>query len=440
MSRHIALIIDDEPDILELLKITLTRMDIDCDTALDLQTAKKLLLKKEFNICLTDMKLPDGDGLDFVKFAQEKKPGLPVAIITAHGSMDTAIQALKIGAFDFLTKPVDLQKLRQLIDNALQDIPKTNEANNYLIGECNSIINLRDMIHKLARSQAPVYICGESGVGKELVARMIHEQGSRSEADFVPVNCGAIPHDLMESEFFGHVKGSFTGAVTDRMGLFQAADGGTLFLDEIAELPQQMQVKLLRAIQEKSVRQIGSQKETYVDVRILSATHKDLTSLVANGKFRQDLYYRINVIDLKVPPLRERKSDIPLLVNHILQKSDAALNGEKSSLISEDAMNALMQYSFPGNIRELENILQRVIALHEGKEISIDDLQLPAQEDENKTNTDNDKALDSYLAIQEKERILQALEKTRWNKTSAAKLLGISLRALRYRLEKLGIN
>ncbi len=440
MSRHIALIIDDEPDILELLKITLTRMDIDCDTALDLQTAKKLLLKKEFNICLTDMKLPDGDGLDFVKFAQEKKPGLPVAIITAHGSMDTAIQALKIGAFDFLTKPVDLQKLRQLIDNALQDIPKTNEANNYLIGECNSIINLRDMIHKLARSQAPVYICGESGVGKELVARMIHEQGSRSEADFVPVNCGAIPHDLMESEFFGHVKGSFTGAVTDRMGLFQAADGGTLFLDEIAELPQQMQVKLLRAIQEKSVRQIGSQKETYVDVRILSATHKDLTSLVANGKFRQDLYYRINVIDLKVPPLRERKSDIPLLVNHILQKSDAALNGEKSSLISEDAMNALMQYSFPGNIRELENILHRVIALHEGKEISIDDLQLPAQEDENKTNTDNDKALDSYLAIQEKERILQALEKTRWNKTSAAKLLGISLRALRYRLEKLGIN
>ncbi len=440
MSRHIALIIDDEPDILELLKITLTRMDIDCDTALDLQTAKKLLLKKEFNICLTDMKLPDGDGLDFVKFAQEKKPGLPVAIITAHGSMDTAIQALKIGAFDFLTKPVDLQKLRQLIVNALQDIPKINEANNYLIGECNSLINLRDMIHKLARSQAPVYICGESGVGKELVARMIHEQGSRSEADFVPVNCGAIPHDLMESEFFGHVKGSFTGAVTDRMGLFQAADGGTLFLDEIAELPQQMQVKLLRAIQEKSVRQIGSQKETYVDVRILSATHKDLTSLVANGKFRQDLYYRINVIDLKVPPLRERKSDIPLLVNHILQKSDAALNGEKSSLISEDAMNALMQYSFPGNIRELENILQRVIALHEGKEISIDDLQLPAQEDENKTNTDNDKALDSYLAIQEKERILQALEKTRWNKTSAAKLLGISLRALRYRLEKLGID
>ncbi len=440
MSSHIALIIDDEPDILELLKITLTKMDIDCDTALDLQTAKKLLLKKEFNICLTDMKLPDGDGLDFVKFAQEKKPGLPVAIITAHGSMDTAIQALKIGAFDFLTKPVDLQKLRQLIVNALQDIPKINEANNYLIGECNSIINLRDMIHKLARSQAPVYICGESGVGKELVARMIHEQGSRSEADFVPVNCGAIPHDLMESEFFGHVKGSFTGAVTDRMGLFQAADGGTLFLDEIAELPQQMQVKLLRAIQEKSVRQIGSQKETYVDVRILSATHKDLTSLVANGKFRQDLYYRINVIDLKVPPLRERKSDIPLLVNHILQKSDAALNGEKSSLISEDAMNALMQYSFPGNIRELENILQRVIALHEGKEISIDDLQLPAQEDENKTNTDNDKALDSYLAIQEKERILQALEKTRWNKTSAAKLLGISLRALRYRLEKLGID
>ncbi len=296
------------------------------------------------------------------------------------------------------------------------------------------------MIHKLARSQAPVYICGESGVGKELVARMIHEQGSRSEADFVPVNCGAIPHDLMESEFFGHVKGSFTGAVTDRMVLFQAADGGTLFLDEIAELPQQMQVKLLRAIQEKSVRQIGSQKETYVDVRILSATHKDLASLVANGKFRQDLYYRINVIDLKVPPLRERKSDIPLLVNHIVQKSDAALNGEKSSLISEDAMNALMQYSFPGNIRELENILQRVIALHEGKEISIDDLQLPAQEDENKTNTDNDKALDSYLAIQEKERILQALEKTRWNKTSAAKLLGISLRALRYRLEKLGID
>ncbi len=440
MGNHIALIIDDEPDILELLEITLSRMDIDCETAPDLRTARQLLVQKDFNICLTDMKLPDGDGLDFVKFAQEKKPGLPVAIITAHGSIDTAIEALKIGAFDFLTKPVDLQKLRQLIDNALQDIPHDGGVDNYLIGECESILNLRNMANKLARSQAPVYIYGESGVGKELVARMIHEQGPRSRAEFVPVNCGAIPYELMESEFFGHVKGSFTGAVTDRLGLFQAADGGTLFLDEIAELPQQMQVKLLRAIQEKSIRQIGSQKETHVDVRILSATHKDLSLLVADGEFRQDLYYRINVIDLKVPPLRERKSDIPLLVKHILQKSEAQLDGNKSTSVSERAMNALMEYTFPGNIRELENILHRAVALHEGQEIDIDDLQLPEPEQQNILKSDNDEALDSYLANQEKEIILETLEKTRWNKTSAAKLLGISLRALRYRLEKLGID
>jgi two-component system response regulator PilR (NtrC family) len=269
---------------------------------------------------------------------------------------------------------------------------------------------------------------------------MIHEQGPRSRAEFVPVNCGAIPYELMESEFFGHVKGSFTGAVTDRLGLFQAADGGTLFLDEIAELPQQMQVKLLRAIQEKSIRQIGSQKETHVDVRILSATHKDLSLLVADGEFRQDLYYRINVIDLKVPPLRERKSDIPLLVKHILQKSGAQLDGNKSTSVSERAMNALMEYTFPGNIRELENILHRAVALHEGQEIDIDDLQLPEPEQQNILKSDNDEALDSYLANQEKEIILETLEKTRWNKTSAAKLLGISLRALRYRLEKLGID
>lgn len=441
MSRHLALIIDDEPDILELLRITLSRMEVDCKTAGDLATAKKLLSDNRFDICLTDMKLPDGDGVEFISYFQECFPQVPIAIITAHGSIETAIQALKLGAFDFLTKPVDLSRLRILIQNALKLADSTQTLRYELVGESRIIRELRKVITKLARSQAPIYISGESGVGKELVARMIHEQGPRSSSAFVPVNCGAIPPDLMESEFFGHVRGSFTGAISDKQGLFQAANGGTLFLDEVAELPMNMQVKLLRAIQEKSIRPVGSQAEQAVDVRILSATHKDLPGMVAAGQFRQDLFYRINVIELFVPPLRDRQSDIPLLVEHVTGKLSPSENRLQSRMvIADSAMAALMKYSFPGNIRELENIIQRALALCEGEEINVSDLQLPDNVMAGNTQSAGKDALDSYLADQEKEKIIQALEQTRWNKTAAAKLLGISFRALRYRLEKLDID
>jgi two-component system response regulator PilR (NtrC family) len=293
----------------------------------------------------------------------------------------------------------------------------------------------------LARSQAPLYISGESGVGKELVARMIHEQGPRSKSAFVPVNCGAISQDLMESEFFGHKKGSFTGADVDKEGLFNAADSGTLFLDEIAELPQSMQVKLLRAIQEKNIRSIGSQHEKPVDVRILSATHKNLAAMVETGQFRKDLFYRINVIELYVPPLRERKSDIPLLVTHMIEKilHDSG-NNSRNVFLTDDAITALLNYSFPGNIRELENIVHRAIALSDGDKIDESALQLTEVDEPINRSKTHEVALDSFLAVQEKEKIINALEKTRWNKTAAAKILGVSFRALRYRLEKLGIE
>jgi two-component system response regulator PilR (NtrC family) len=442
MEHPVALIIDDEPDILELLKITLGRMQIECRTATDLHSARKLLAKEKFDICLTDMRLPDGDGVEFVSYFQENYPHIPVAIITAHGSIETAIQALKLGAFDFLTKPVDLPRLRTLIDNALKLASGKVESGKKLVGESEQIQQIRKKVAKLARSQAPIYISGESGVGKELVARMIHDQSPRVSAPFVPVNCGAIPQELMESEFFGHMKGSFTGAVTDKKGLFQAADGGTLFLDEIAELPMNMQVKLLRAIQEKNVRPVGSQQENPVDVRILSATHKDLAELVEAGKFRQDLFYRINVIELHIPPLRQRKQDIPRLIEHIIGNimPDAG-NGDEPVSLSDSAMTALMHYSFPGNVRELENIIQRAIALAEGSEIDEAALMLPVTGNGDTPGNDYaDEALDTFLHQHEKDKILAALEQTRWNKTAAAKLLGISFRALRYRLDKLGID
>jgi len=440
MSRHTALIIDDEPDILELLSITLSRMNVDCRTAGNLAAARKLLSQQRFDLCLTDMRLPDGDGVEFIRYFQDNFPQIPVAIITAHGSIETAILALKLGAFDFLTKPVDLPRLRTLIENALKLSGSKNESGKRLIGDSEVIQDIRKKIAKLARSQAPIYISGESGVGKELVARMIHDQGPRAAAAFVPVNCGAIPHDLMESEFFGHVRGSFTGAVADKDGLFQAAHGGTLFLDEVAELPLGMQVKLLRAIQEKTIRPVGSQKEIPVDVRILSATHKDLAELVERGTFRQDLYYRINVIELDVPPLRERKGDIPLIANHIIE---AILRDSHSPVtgFTEQAMSALTAYPFPGNVRELENIIQRAVTLCENDRIDQSDLLLPVnntyeQADDPESGTELDSALDQL----ERGKIVAALEQTRWNKTAAAKLLGISFRALRYRLEKLDIS
>ena len=442
MTENTALIIDDEPDIRELLEITLRKMSINCSCAPDLKTAKTLLKKQKYNLCLTDMRLPDGDGLDFVSYIQSSYPEIPVAVITAHGNIETAIQALKSGAFDFVTKPVDLASLRLLVQDAVK-LSGTiqNASGRKLVGNSQTITGLREKISKLSRNQAPVYIRGESGVGKEMVARMIHEQGPRTAREFVPVNCGAIPYDLLESELFGHKKGSFTGADTDKQGLFQAAEGGTLFFDEIAELPLNMQVKLLRVIQEKKVRPVGGQTEVPVNVRILSATHKNLEELVRADQFRQDLYYRINVIELDVPPLRERKEDIPLLIENIITRI-AGDYGTKTPTVEDSVYERLQQHDFPGNVRELENILERAMALCEGEVIRIQDLNINGKID-NSDNVDEDKLspeLDTYLNDVEKKAILEALEKTRWNKTAAAKLLGISFRALRYRLEKLGLK
>jgi two-component system response regulator PilR (NtrC family) len=437
MKRYQALIIDDEPDIRELLEITLSRMDVDCACVEDIGAAKQKLKNESFDICLTDMRLPDGDGLELVSYIQQNHPYMPVAVITAHGNMETAINALKSGAFDFITKPVDLEVLRRLVGTALNLSNLDTKTERQIIGKSGDMKEVRLTIAKLARSQAPIYISGESGVGKELAAKLIHEQGPRSKALFVPVNCGAIPSELMESEFFGHKKGSFTGADADKQGLFQAASGGTLFLDEIAELPAHMQVKLLRAIQEKKIRPVGENKEVSVDVRILSATHKDLGALVEDGKFRQDLFYRINVIELHIPPLRERPEDIPVLVEYLLSRYSAT-----GTHISSEGMHALMAYSFPGNVRELENILERALTLSESGEIGVEDLKLPQVTEAFKPATvgASDINLDQYLEQVEKDIIVDALEKTKWNKTAAARLLGVSFRALRYRLQKLGLD
>ncbi|HEC17673.1 MAG TPA: sigma-54-dependent Fis family transcriptional regulator [Sedimenticola sp.] len=447
MSHPLALIVDDEPDIRELLEITLGRMDIETRTAADLAQAQALLKQEHFHLCLTDMRLPDGSGIELVEHITRRYPALPVAMITAHGNMESAIQALKAGAFDFVSKPVDLQVLRRLVEAALKlrQPPKSQpkkapEAATApkLLGESDAIESIRTMIAKLARSQAPVYISGESGTGKELAARLIHAQGPRADGEFVAVNCGAIPPELMESEFFGHRKGSFTGAVTDKEGLFQAADGGTLFLDEVADLPVPMQVKLLRAIQEKTVRPIGAQQETPIDVRILSATHKDLAEMVKKNEFRQDLFYRINVIELHLPALRERKGDIPLLANHILAGL-AEKNGLAGVQIEKHAMEALCDYGFPGNIRELENILERAVTLCEDNRVRLEDLQLPETPPEQAAHLSG-KPLEDHLGDIERQAIIKALEETRWNRTAAARKLGISFRALRYRLSKLGLD
>ena len=440
MVQHLALVVDDEPDIRELLELTLQRMNIATQSAENLAQARSLLSKQRFDLCLTDMHLPDGNGIELVEYIQKNVPETPVAMITAHGNMESAIQALKAGAFDFVSKPVDLPVLRNLVGSALKlsgnRTTISQRSNFLLLGESPPMQLIRASIVKLARSQAPVYISGESGIGKELVARLIHEQGPRADRLFVPVNCGAIPTELMESEFFGHKKGSFTGASADKVGLFQAAGGGTLFLDEVAELPLHMQVKLLRAIQEKAVRPVGVEKETPVDVRILSATHKDLAGLVTKGEFRQDLYYRINVIELRVPSLRERPQDIPLLADYNLDRL-ARSSGMPKPTLTKDALDALLEYSFPGNVRELENILERAMTLCEGNTIDVDDLRLP----EYTATADKGKlSLEPYLDTIEKETIMKALEQTRYNKTAAAKLLGITFRALRYRLKKLGLD
>ena len=441
MTAHHALIVDDEPDIRELLAITLGRMAIDCTVAADVAAAKACLAERDFDICLTDMRLPDGNGLDLVAYIQQHNPNLPVAVITAHGNMGSAIRALKSGAFDFVNKPLDINDLRNLVAQAIKVGERVEASGRGLIGRSASIEQLRATITKLARSQAPVYISGESGTGKEMVARQIHAQGPRAAHEFVPVNCGAIPHDLIESELFGHTKGSFTGATADKPGLFQTANGGTLFLDEVAELPLQMQVKLLRAIQERRVRPIGAAREIPVDCRILSATHKNLAQAVVDGSFRQDLFYRINVIELKVPALRDRGDDVALLVDHFLQIQSDRLRMTPPALAA-DAREVRRNYSFPGNVRELENILERALTLCEGDIINVADLNLPATVSaaEMYAGPADAGELQSYLDDVERERILQALEQTRWNKTQAAKLLGISFRALRYRLEKLDLG
>jgi two-component system response regulator PilR (NtrC family) len=442
-AKHV-LIIDDEPDICELIEITLTRMGLSTRSAMNLADAYRLVETEHFDLCLTDMRLPDGDGIEMVEYIQQQHPEIPIAVITAHGNMELAVKALKAGAFDFVSKPVDIQILRNLVSSATTLPAETNGSpvtdKTTITGQSPVVASITKKIAKLARSQAPVFIHGESGSGKERVARMIHEQGSRAMAPFVPVNCGAIPAELMESEFFGHIKGSFTGASNDKEGLFQAANGGTLFLDEVAELPLNMQVKLLRAIQEKAVKPVGAEHELPVDVRILSASHRNLEQLVREGQFRQDLYYRINVIDLTVPSLRDRIEDIPLLAEQILQSIAKKSGLEHAPVISDDATEALMSYPFPGNVRELENILERAFALAENSVISVDDLGLNPQAH---TPASAEKAADSHsldLEGQEKSSIMQALEKTRWNKTAAAKLLGLSLRQLRYRLEKFGID
>jgi two-component system, NtrC family, response regulator PilR len=438
-----ALIVDDEPDLCELAEITLGRMDIDTFSVHDVATAKIELKNQHFDLCLTDMNLPDGNGIEIVEHIQKHHPHIPVAVITAYGNMETAIHALKSGAFDFVSKPVDLQVLRNLVTSAIK-LPEhaLQTDNKYtLLGSSQEIEHLRKKISKLARSQAPVFIHGESGSGKELAAHLIHNQSTRSDQAFIAINCGAIPAELMESEFFGHKKGSFTGANDDKTGLFKAADGGTLFLDEIAELPMPMQVKLLRAIQEKAIRAVGEHHEQPIDVRILSASHKNLSELVKKNTFREDLYYRINVIELNIPSLTDRADDIPQLAEYFLQQLSKKNGLDMSPEISIHAMKALCAYPFPGNVRELENILERAIALADDKIIHTADLQLPKAELSNLISQPKPAQYEPQTLMEnEKQSIMQALEETRWNKTAAAKLLGITLRQLRYKLEKLDIN
>jgi len=450
MTKPVALLVDDEPDILELLEITLNRMDIQTCGAQTLAQAKQLLANQSFDLCLTDMRLPDGDGLELVDLIQSTGLSLPVAVITAHASVDVAIKAMKKGAFDFLTKPVDLQALRQLIGNALQiselqGVSKERRTRDTLLGESAAMREIRSKIQKVARNQAPIYISGESGSGKELVAKLIHQQSPRADKAFVAINCGAIPPELMESEFFGHKRGSFSGAIADKQGFFQAAHGGTLFLDEVADLPLALQVKLLRAIQEKKVRPIGEQQEVAVDIRLLSATHKDLAKMVQEGSFRQDLYYRINVIELSLPPLRARAEDIPQLALHVLQRL-AKANGVLTPQLSASALAALQQYEFPGNVRELENILERALALHEGDCIDAGDLNIPAQHGNASFNREQQESarknmtLESYLQNVEKRALTAALQQNSWNKTATAQQLGMTFRSLCFRLKKFGLD
>ncbi len=456
MMRPRVLIVDDEPDLLTLLEMTLARMNISAVTATSLAAARQALNNELPALCLTDLKLPDGNGLDLIAEIQQKYPNVPVAMMTAHGSAECAVDALKLGAFDFVSKPVPLDRLRELVNHALK-LPSVADtaSDDTLIGETPIIATLKRDIQRVARSQAPVHVHGESGVGKEVVARLIHHLGPRAAAPFVAINCGAIPSELVESELFGHKRGAFTGATADKLGLFQAASGGTLLLDEIADLPLPVQVKLLRAIQEKAVRPVGFEKEVPVDVRLITATHKNLADEVRGGRFRDDLYYRINVIDLFIPPLRHRRADIPLIARHILLKM-AEASGSKPLTLSRDAVERLKEHEYRGNIRELENILARAAALLDGDRIEVHNLDLnsgprPAPPEAAPMGSAPSQAplsegvnhqgdLDAYLAHIERRILEEELQRHRWNRTATAKALGISMRSLRYRLKKLGID
>jgi two-component system response regulator PilR (NtrC family) len=440
------LVIDDEEDIRELLDLTIARMGLSADCAGTVAEAKQLLKKERYSLCLTDMRLPDGEGLEIVRLIGADYGETPVAVITAFGSTDNAVAALKAGAFDYLAKPVALGQLRTLIKSAIdlprektpRDTPKDKLAGStgQLSGDSPAITVVREMIDKLARSQAPVHISGESGSGKEVAARLIHHCSARRAAPFIPVNCGAIPENLMESEFFGYRKGAFTGADGDRDGFFQAASGGTLFLDEVADLPLPMQVKLLRAIQEKKVRKVGSAVEEPVDARIVSATHRLLKDCVDAGTFRQDLYYRLNVIELKMPALRERREDIPFLVESLLSR----MYTDDRPRLSDEAMRALCGYAYPGNVRELENILERATALCRDNRVELEDLQLADDPALSDGETLSGETLDDHLNRVERQSILDALAKTGFNRTAAARRLGVTFRSLRYRIERLGIE
>ncbi|HET7730833.1 MAG TPA: sigma-54 dependent transcriptional regulator [Usitatibacter sp.] len=456
MNRKAVLIVDDEADIRELLVLTLSRMGVDADTASSVKEAMEALQSRAYDLCLTDMRLPDGEGLQVLRHIAEHFGNTPVAVITAYGSTENAVAALKAGAFDYLAKPIRLEQLRPLVLSALK-LPRPVQQRRAsigeslqggaprLLGESAPIQKAREMIGKLARSQAPVYITGESGSGKEVAARLIHIGSARADAPFVAVNCGAIPENLMESEFFGYKKGAFTGADSDKIGYLQAAEKGTLFLDEVGDLPLAMQVKLLRVIQEKKVRPVGDTREEPIDVRIISATHRSLSEQVDAGEFRQDLFYRLNVIELKMPSLREIPEDIPLIVQQVIERL-ARQAGTPAPTLSDDAMLALRRYDFPGNVRELENVLERAMALCSDNTITETDLYLTQGATREKvTSLDGSLGtrgmpLHDYLDHVEREAITKALEATRFNKTAAAKLLGITFRSLRYRLDRLGID
>jgi two-component system response regulator PilR (NtrC family) len=453
MSIKQVLVVDDEPDICELLEITLQRMGIETVSTTRMRHAVELLGKQRFDLCLTDMRMPDGDGLELVQHIQRHCPELPVAVITAHGCVDTAVRALQLGAFDFVTKPVDLPLLRRLVDSALRlagpeesgpaaPAPLQEDGASPLLGRSGAMMQLRATVARLARSQAPVIVLGESGSGKELVAREIHRLGPRSAQPFVPVNCGAIPSELMESEFFGHQKGAFTGAIQNKTGLFREAHGGTLFLDEVAELPLALQVKLLRALQERAIKPVGANREESVDVRIVSATHKNLADEVQHGRFRQDLFYRLNVVELRAPPLRERPEDIAELAAHILR--DIAAQWQLSGLtLSPAALDRLCGYHFPGNVRELQNTLERAAVMVDGPVIDANTLAFPEHNrnaDPASTPATTGVGLDDHLAEQERRALEAALGQAAGNRTAAARTLGLSFRQMRYRLKKLGID